>query len=142
VMTETPRVSARGGCFRCGKDGHFARNCTEKESGGDRLAGVECYGCHEKGHFQRNCTKERAIPHSNQCSHCNRVGHVEKDCRQKPCSRCGYRGHRIATCLSRKHYESGKRLADTPPGKIAIALEEDAQKRQSAAEEADKKPDF
>ena len=42
------------GCRKCGEDGHFARECPNKESSGGG-GGGGCYKCGQDGHFAREC---------------------------------------------------------------------------------------
>ena len=42
-----PRGGAR--CYRCGSQGHIARNCWR------RLTAVRCFWCNETGHMARDC---------------------------------------------------------------------------------------
>lgn len=53
------QVSTRVGCcFQCGKYGHLARSCSQKNgTDGNGKQPFACFNCGEQGHFARSCPK-------------------------------------------------------------------------------------
>jgi hypothetical protein len=51
-QSERPRPKVT--CFRCGKQGHIARECPSSSQRQDR-SNVQCYECGRYGHFAREC---------------------------------------------------------------------------------------
>ena len=45
-------------CYRCGKEGHYAKACTAKSR--------VCYNCGQPGHYSRECQKPKVEPTVNQ----------------------------------------------------------------------------
>jgi probable ATP-dependent RNA helicase DDX4 len=93
---ECPTKSSGGGgggsgCRNCGEDGHFARDCPTKKSGGE--GGDGCRKCGEEGHMARDCS----IP--DKCRKCNEEGHMAKDCSiPDKCRKCQAEGHMARDC--------------------------------------------
>ena len=44
-------------CFKCGKHGHYANECTFNKR--------VCYGCNEEGHFKQDCPKREGATKPN-----------------------------------------------------------------------------
>lgn len=86
--------SAKDNCFKCGENGHFARECPQKTS--------VCFRCGGKGHFARECSSSEI---SKSCYTCGKSGHLSKDCSSSrkefqgmSCHKCEKFGHYAREC--------------------------------------------
>ncbi|XWS58737.1 hypothetical protein CRYUN_Cryun08bG0059900 [Craigia yunnanensis] len=95
-------------CYKCGKGGHFARECTTGTA-----SSSFCYKCGEGGHFARECTT--GIASSSFCYKCGEGGHFARECTtgtasSSLCYKCGEGGHFARKCsyakLGKRNRES------------------------------------
>ena len=85
-------------CYRCGKSGHFARDCQD-DSSSDTL----CYRCNKRGHFARECPSSDQI-----CYSCGKSGHLRRDCTENDviCYKCNDMGHFARDCPTNEEWKS------------------------------------
>ncbi|XP_066278962.1 ATP-dependent RNA helicase DDX4-like [Branchiostoma lanceolatum] len=78
------RGSSNGGsgCFKCGEDGHFSRECPKGGGGGRGGGGGSraCFKCGEEGHMSRECPSAGGGGGSRACYKCGEEGHMARDC--------------------------------------------------------------
>jgi hypothetical protein len=65
-------------CFRCGREGHVANECKERDEGGPGFRGVICFKCGEAGHLANKCDKR-----GRGCFYCGKDGHIAVECTEK-----------------------------------------------------------
>lgn len=85
---DVAQLRTRRECRKCGRMGHYARDCTR----GTSRNLVRCLRCDQFGHMARDCknrsdtheihteTQNGAQRRSIICWHCNKPGHIKREC--------------------------------------------------------------
>jgi cellular nucleic acid-binding protein len=117
----------RKGCFKCGKQGHIAENCTSEV----RL----CFNCQESGHESAACPNPRTVE-SKSCYSCGGVGHISAQCPSlkvgsfgaglggvaggPKCFTCGRFGHVARACPGVGFRGGAPFRSRAPPGQTVV----------------------
>lgn len=113
-------ISKSAKCFKCGKQGHIAKECPGEAIEKEKMS---CLYCGKTSHFASDCFQLKSVMETMgkaketkeevednefrprfkgilKCEHCKRTNHKSEDCRFKrpKCGKCGKTGHTTEKC--------------------------------------------
>jgi hypothetical protein len=61
--------------------GHTAEYCRQRSINKEKMIQGTCFKCGKQGHIARNCTQQ--VAEKPKCTHCGKIGHTQNQCWQK-----------------------------------------------------------
>jgi hypothetical protein len=58
---EKELLSSTDKCYRCGRGGHFSKDCYANTHVNGKILNITCYKCDKLGHYSNECSKKIEI---------------------------------------------------------------------------------